>query len=53
MLGITVERAFVTLMSNLLFQLFFTTALGTLELFVHVVLFRAFMDVVAGQERPL
>jgi hypothetical protein len=52
MLGVTVERTFVNLMPNPLFQLGFTLGLATLELFVHVVLFRAFMDVMAGQEKP-
>jgi hypothetical protein len=52
MLGVTVEQAFAAQMSNPLVQLFFTTGLGALELFVHVALFRAFMDVVAGPRRP-
>ncbi len=52
MLGLMLEQAFAALAANLLFQLMLTTGLATLELFVHVVLFRAFMDVVAGQPGP-
>ncbi len=51
-LGVAMGSVFVTLMPNPIFQLAFTTGLATLELFVHVVLFRAFMDVMAVQERP-
>lgn len=50
MLGLSIEQAFPASAHNLLFQLSLTILLATLELFVHVVLFRAFMDVVAGQQ---
>jgi hypothetical protein len=52
LLGYNIGQNFVHLMPNLLFQLAFTLGLDTLQLFVHVVLFRAFMDVVAGRPGP-
>lgn len=50
--GLIADQMIQTLMPNLLFQLLFTTVWALLELFVHVALFRAFMDVVAGEVKP-
>lgn len=50
--GLIADQMIQTLMPNLLFQLLFTTVWALLELFVHVALFRAFMDIVAGEVKP-